>query len=110
MRERVRLPQLDLPKPWRVAAMVLLGIVLAALAAWMAAKDDRAVELPATPVATPSADPLVAEMRRCQALGEAGGRDPACLAAWAENRRRFLGVDPRPEAPLDPQAIPAAER
>ena len=110
MRERVRLPQLDLPKPWRVAGMVLLGIVLTALAAWMAGKDDRSVDLPAAPVVTSTTDPLVAEMRHCQALGESGGRDPACLAAWAENRRRFLGVDLRPEAPLDPQATPSAER
>ena len=110
MHERTRLPQLDLPKPWRVAAMVLLGIVLAALAAWMAGKDERSFDAPSAPVVVPSADPLVAEMRRCQALGEAGGRDPACLAAWAENRRRFLGLDPRPEAALDPQATPATER
>ena len=110
MRERVRFPQFDLPKPWRVAAMILLGIVLAALATWMARKDDRLVDATPAPIVAPSADPLVAEMRRCQALGEAGGHDPDCLAAWAENRRRFLGVDARPEAPLDAQATPAAER
>ena len=110
MRERIRLPQLDLPKPWRVAAMVLFGIVLAALATWMAGKDDRPFDAAPAPVVAPSADPLVAEMRHCQALGEAGGHDPACLAAWAENRRRFLGVDARPEALLDPQATPATER
>jgi len=36
-------------------------------------------------------------------IGEAGARDTACLAAWAENRRRFL--TPASAAPM---AEPAA--
>ena len=54
---------------------------------------------PPTPAAFPSvrspptgADRLRTELARCQALGEAGAGDAACLAAWAESRRRFLGV------------------
>jgi conjugative transfer region protein TrbK len=31
-----------------------------------------------------------AELKRCQALGEAATMDAACLALWAETRRRFL--------------------
>ena len=31
-----------------------------------------------------------AELERCQALGEAASTDVACLALWAETRRRFL--------------------
>jgi conjugative transfer region protein TrbK len=38
--------------------------------------------------------PLRDELYRCQRLGEDGGRDPACLKAWAENRDRFLGKTP----------------
>ena len=53
-----------------------------------------------------SSDPLVAEMRRCQLLGEPGAHDAGCLAAWAENRRRFLALDRRPLAP-NPAAAPA---
>lgn len=37
------------------------------------------------------ADPLRQELRRCQAVGAAAADDSACLQAWAENRRRFLG-------------------
>lgn len=37
------------------------------------------------------ADPLRQALRRCQALGAAAADDAACLDAWAENRRRFLG-------------------
>ena len=36
-------------------------------------------------------NPLDAELTRCSAIGEAATRDPACLNAWAESRRRFLG-------------------
>jgi len=36
-------------------------------------------------------DPLQAKLRSCQLAGQAAGSDPGCLAAWAENRRRFLG-------------------
>ena len=32
-----------------------------------------------------------AELARCRSLGEAGGADPDCHAAWAESRRRFFG-------------------
>ena len=43
-----------------------------------------------------AADPLRAELIRCQRLGEAGPRDPACLSAWAESRERFLARGARP--------------
>jgi len=43
-------------------------------------------------------DPLQAELKRCQLLGEAGAQDDRCLRAWAENRRRFLRL-PAPPAP-----------
>jgi len=35
-------------------------------------------------------DPLARDIARCQLIGEAGAHDARCLAAWAENRRRFL--------------------
>lgn len=108
MRARLPLPGLNVPRPVRVGLLAVFGIVLAALAAWWAGTDrpDEGPRLPAS-VATAPVDPLVAEFRRCQALGEAGAHDPDCLAAWAENRRRFLGLDRRPLAP-NPQAAPPA--
>lgn len=44
-----------------------------------------------------AADPLREELLRCQARGEAGASDAACLAVWAESRRRFLGAANTPE-------------
>lgn len=34
-------------------------------------------------------------LERCRRLDEAGLRDPDCLAAWADERRRFFGSDRR---------------
>ncbi len=41
----------------------------------------------------PDGDPLPATLRACSALAEQALSSPDCLAAWAEKRRRFLGVD-----------------
>lgn len=40
--------------------------------------------------APPADDPHRAELLRCQAIGQAGATDAACLGAWAVNRRRFF--------------------
>ena len=106
MRTRFSLPDLDVPRPWRLAVLIVVGVVLSGLAAWWAGMEDDAAPRPA-PVVEAPLDPLVAEFRRCQALGDAGAHDPGCLTAWAENRRRFLGLDRRPIAP-NPQIAPAA--
>ncbi len=93
------------PAAKKLIALILIGVILAGAAAWMATANQP------TPAARPRAeslvavDPLQAEFARCQGLGEAGAHDPACLAAWAENRRRFLAPDRRPVAP-NPDVVP----
>ena len=49
-----------------------------------------------TSLRTPSieSDPLAPELARCQSIGMAAKDDPACEAAWAENRRRFFTYRP----------------
>ena len=37
-----------------------------------------------------AADPHYDALRHCQNLGAAGAEDPECLAAWAQQRDRFL--------------------
>ncbi len=92
----------------RIGACACLGVALglAALAlrgaALPAAVDPDPVEKAAP------ADPLQARLLQCQQAGEAGGSDPACLAAWAENRRRFLGLGRARPAEPTPAAAPAA--
>ena len=67
-----------------------------------------------TSLRTPSieSDPLAPELARCQSIGMVAKDDPACEAAWAENRRRFFTYRPAGSAtstpPTDPQ--PAAKR
>ncbi|QND66613.1 putative entry exclusion protein TrbK-alt [Mesorhizobium loti] len=75
----------------RIGAVVFVAVALTVTAIEMSSKDDEP-GVPATrdrPLA--SQDPLAAELRRCSGIGEAGPRDPGCLKAWAESRRRFLG-------------------
>jgi len=61
------------------------------------------------PAVTERADPLAAELVRCQSIGQAGASDGACLRAWAENRRRFLAPGGRPAAAIVPVENAAAD-
>jgi len=71
------------------------------------ATDDRQARTAS--VLTRHADPVTAEIARCQTLGEAGARDQACLDAWAQNRHRFLSAGAHPMAPAAASAaLPAA--
>jgi len=65
---------------WGTALIILLGAAVLA---------GGASQPSSTPVAKVAArDP---ELARCQALGEAGGQDLRCRAAWASARARFFG-------------------
>ena len=43
-------------------------------------------------VLEPDGDPLPAVLRACSDMGELALSSPDCREAWAEKRRRFLGV------------------
>src|SRR3546814_17484864 len=68
----------------------------------MTEKESPPVQ-PAETAAASASDPLRDELFRCQTLGEAGPKDPACRNAWAESRRRFLGP-----APSSSPALPSS--
>ena len=76
-----------------IAAIILAAAALTAAAVQMT-RGERTAPARTTPTLAPVEDPLRAEQRRCQALGEAAARDPGCLAVWAETRDRFLGRPP----------------
>jgi conjugative transfer region protein TrbK len=40
----------------------------------------------------PDGDPLPAQLKACNEMGELALSSPDCRAAWAEKRRRFLGA------------------
>ena len=90
----------------RAAAMAFVLVAIAATAVQFRHGDHKPTEAsPASP-ATIDADPLRAELARCQILGEGGAHDPGCLHAWSENRRRFLGGGTRPLAPSPVELFP----
>lgn len=76
--------------PSRIGAFACLGVALT-----IGLLALRGEPQPASPSATLSTDlptdPLQAKLRSCQLAGQAAGSDPGCLAAWTENRQRFLG-------------------
>ena len=82
----------------RLGAVVFVAIAITVMVIEMTRKDDPA-PVSTAPAFQPPADPLRATLRRCQQLGEAATGDPACLAAWAESRDRFLGRTPAQAAP-----------
>jgi len=76
----------------RIAAIVFVAIAITAAVVEMSRDEEGQAVRPAA-LSAPESDPLRAEQRRCQELGEAAASDPDCLAVWAETRDRFLGRD-----------------
>lgn len=82
----------------RIAAIVFVAIAITATVIEVTREEGPAPASTA-PALQPPAAPLRATLRRCQQLGEAAASDADCLAAWTENRDRFLGRTPASEAP-----------
>jgi conjugative transfer region protein TrbK len=70
-----------------IAFMAVLGAVLEI------AREDG-IDVRSVPNITDSSDPLAAELRRCQLLGDAALNDQDCATTWTETRRRFLNPSP----------------
>ncbi|MBC3941117.1 putative entry exclusion protein TrbK-alt [Sphingomonas albertensis] len=92
----------------RIGAVIFVAVAITMTAIELsrdpeAGRDETRVARPAAA----SADPLMAELQRCQMLGQAGATDPNCLRAWGENRRRFLSSGARPAARIADGAAPA---
>lgn len=88
----------------RVGAIVFVAVAITATAIEMNRKDVSTDVLATQGPPITARDPLASELLRCSKIGEVGTRDPDCLKAWAENRRRFLGrpapaSSPTPVAP-----------
>jgi conjugative transfer region protein TrbK len=71
-----------------MGAALVLGLILIGVTGEMTRNGQEAH----SPIHNPQTHlrPDDAELQRCQALGEAAAKDAACLALWAETRRRFL--------------------
>jgi conjugative transfer region protein TrbK len=91
----------------RLGAVVFVAVAVTATAIEMTRKDDQQDSPHAQARSVTERDPLDAELARCSGMGEAGPRDPSCLRAWDENRRRFLGqsAPPPTAAPTGPATL-----
>lgn len=96
MRRRiVREEELDRPKVRRVILVMAVGTAIAGFAAFISGQDFEEEQRIAAARRERPDDPLRTELQRCGSLGEAALADPACRAAWAENRRRFFSPGER---------------
>lgn len=85
----------------RIGAVIFVAIAITMTAIEMSRAPEPSREEPVAQVQPAEIDPLLIELRRCQALGAAGADDRDCMRAWAENRRRFLAPGARPMARID---------
>lgn len=85
----------------RIAAIAFVAIAITATVIEVT-REEAPVPASTAPALLPSVDPLRVTLRGCQQLGEAAASDADCLAAWAENRDRFLGRTPASETPQRP--------
>ena len=95
----------------RIGAIIFVAVAITATAIEATRKDQPVESWASGPPPVSHADPLRAELLRCQELGEEGPRDPSCRRAWAENRNRFLAPGARPEQrvpPAQPTPLPAS--
>lgn len=78
--------------PAHILRLIAFGLgALAALFAAVELANTVALEAPVEP--STGDDPLQEELARCRAITpEDLDTDTACRAAWAEHRRRFLGL------------------
>lgn len=91
----------------RIGAIVFVAVAITATAIEMSRKEKPPEDWASVRPVTITTDPLREELLRCQALGEGGPRDPACMRAWAENRNRFLAPGSRPVERLpEPRPMP----
>jgi conjugative transfer region protein TrbK len=91
----------------RLGAIAFVAVAITATAVEMTRKESAPIDQSVIQADAETADPLRAELIRCAGIGEAGPRDPSCLRAWAENRRRFLAPGSRPAERLpDPPQSP----
>lgn len=78
----------------RLAAVIIVALAGTAAAIFVA--RDGGPSAPLTSLSSapvPPLDTLHATLLHCAEMGEAAIHESDCLAAWAENRRRFLGAD-----------------
>ena len=91
----------------RIAAGAFVAVALTMTV--LTLREERDAPLPEmVTVWEPDSDPLPAQLKACAAMGELALSAPDCRAAWAEQRQRFLGIEPREASPAaEPEQAPS---
>ena len=84
----------------RVGAVAFVAIALT-MTALTLREEPEAARPETITVWEPDGDPLPAQLKACNAMGELALSSPDCRAAWTEKRRRFLGVE-QDDAAIEP--------
>jgi conjugative transfer region protein TrbK len=91
----------------RIGAIVFVAIAITMTAIQMRDTPKVSADPEVVFIDEPDTNPLRSELARCSGIGEVGASDPACLRAWAENRRRFLTPGARPNERMPAPSSPA---
>jgi conjugative transfer region protein TrbK len=70
------------------------GIVIGAI--YLERHSTHPAPAPGTRFGVIPSNELIGELARCQTRGRHAEDDAGCIAAWAENRRRFFGGNSEP--------------
>lgn len=88
----------------RIAAGAFVAVALTMSV--LTLREEREVQSEVVTIREPDGDPLPVQLKTCAAMGELALSAPDCRAAWAEQRQRFLGIEPG-EASLEPEQSPS---
>jgi conjugative transfer region protein TrbK len=91
----------------RIAAGAFVAVALTMTV--LTLREEREVVQPElVTIREPDSDPLPGQLKACAAMGELALSAPYCRAAWAEQRQRFLGIEPREASPAaEPEQSPS---
>lgn len=89
----------------RIGAIGFVAVALT-MTALQLREEPSPVPGEVTTAFEPDGDPLPLQLRACAQMGELALSSPDCRAAWAEKRRRFLGLEGGPVGAVDDGAAP----
>ena len=88
----------------RIAAGAFVAVALT-MTVLTLREEREVVQSEVVTIQEPDSDPLPGQLKACAAMGELALSSPDCRAAWAEKRRRFLGIEdgePSPATQAEP--------
>ena len=91
----------------RIGAIGFVAVALT-MTALQLREEPKTAPIREVTVFEPDGDPLPLQLRACAEMGELALSSPDCRAAWAEKRRRFLGLESRAVDAVDATAAPAS--